>query len=94
MEKGKPDFNMEGALDFLVTGNHEKKKQQPTPKKKYITVTVRIEENLLSKVKALAYWQRKKIQDIYNTALSNYVSKLDEKELIQAVEQYQKYLED
>lgn len=97
-KKRKKDFGMENALDFLVSGENKDPKDNSTKnkesKKTYTTVTVRIQDHLLPQVKAVAYWKRRKIQDIYNKALENYLSSIDPKTLEKALQDYKDYLED
>lgn len=97
--RGKKEFDMENALDFLVSNDSVKKEEQTTQaspkprkaKKKYTTVTVRIEEDLFLKVKAVAYWKRRKIMDVFNTSLLEHIENMNEEDLEKAVEDYQKY---
>jgi len=97
--RGKKEFDMENALDFLVTNDSTKKEDQPTEsiskprkaKKKYTTVTVRIEEDLFLKVKAVAYWKRRKIMDVFNASLLEHIANMNEEDLEKAVKDYQKY---
>lgn len=44
-----------------------------------IRATFILGKDLLSKVKALAYWERKKIKDVVITALSEHVSRYEKK---------------
>ena len=94
-KKGK-DFGMENALDFLVSKDSKNKKKTTTEKKKetkkkYTTVTVRIQDELLTQVKAVAYWKRRKIQDVYNAALENYLKTTDPEILEKAISDYNEY---
>lgn len=96
--KGAKDFGMDNALSFLVTNDTSKtakdktKKITKTNKKNYTTVTVRIEDEKLEKVKALAFWNRRKLQDIYNIALQDYINQIDEETLTKAEKEYKNYL--
>lgn len=96
--RGKKEFDMENALDFLVTKDSDKKTEEPTVapktpknKKKYTTVTVRIEDDLLLKVKAVAYWKRRKIMDVFNASLFEHVATMNEDDLQKAIKDYKEY---
>jgi len=52
--------------------------------------TFRVNVEHLEKIKAIAYWERSKIQDVFNNALSNYIDGIPKKELDQAVKAFKK----
>ena len=53
---------------------------KPKPKAKQTTVTTfRINNDSLFAVKALAYWERKKIQEVFDEALTAYFNSIPEK---------------
>ena len=60
--------------------------------KKIVQTTVttfRIENENLLKIKAIAFWDRKKIQDVFNEALISYIDTINTKEIQKAVEEYE-----
>jgi len=52
--------------------------------------TFRIKIDVLEKIKALAYWEREKIQDVLDKALTEYLDKIPEKEMNKAVKAYKR----
>ncbi len=87
----KKDFT--GGLSSLLGEQPEKKKQgRPITQFKEITkssqegtkvnetrATFIVNEDLLEKLKALAYWDRVLIKDVINTALEEMVTKYEKK---------------
>ena len=71
------------------------RQSEPKAKKAPLTTvtTFRVNTEKLGKIKALAYWDRKKIQDVFDEALAMYLDKVDDKTLSTAVEAYTKQLE-
>jgi len=72
-----------------------KKKPTPAPAKELTKntslarpTTFRIDVDLMENIKAVAYWERKKIQDVLNDALTEYISKLPKQELARAKKAY------
>jgi len=65
-------------------------KQGPSKVSATKVTTFRIEVDLLQKVKAIAYWERQKIQDVLDEALSDYVNNYAPSELNKAVKAYAK----
>jgi len=47
-----------------------------------------VQEELLEKIKAIAFWNRKQIKDIVNKAFETYIGSKDPKELKQAISAY------
>ena len=67
--------------------------QQEKPKVVKSTTTVttfRVNTEKLNQIKALAYWDRKKIQDVFDEALELYLKEVGEKNLDTAVEAFEK----
>ena len=50
--------------------------------------TFRIDVDLMESIKAVAYWERKKIQDVLNDALTEYINKVPKQELARASKAY------
>jgi len=50
--------------------------------------TFRIKVEVLEKIKALAYWDREKIQDVLDKALNEYLDKVPAKEMEKALKAY------
>lgn len=50
--------------------------------------TFRVNEDVLEQVKAVAYWDRKKIQDVLDEALRAYIKKVPKESLSKAMEMY------
>lgn len=72
-----------------------KTKRENTPVKKsakpqYTPTTFRIENDNLTAVKAVAFWERKKIQDVLNEALDSYLNSIPAATLKKAKTEYQK----
>ena len=59
------------------------KKAAPTT-----VATFRVKTDKLKQLKAVAYWDRKKIQDVLDEALQNYFDQMSGSNLSQAVEAY------
>ena len=86
----KKDFT--GGLNSLLGDQPEKPKRgrpvtqtkeitkssQEGTKEKEIRATFIVNEELLEKLKAIAYWDRKLIKDVVNTALQDIVDKYEE----------------
>ncbi|MDN3505441.1 MAG: hypothetical protein P0S95_07695 [Rhabdochlamydiaceae bacterium] len=51
--------------------------------------SVMVSEDILEQVRALAYWERKKIQDVLSESMIEHLNKKDPKVLKQALEAYQ-----
>lgn len=65
----------------------------PAKKKKNADTTVttfRVKNDLLFAVKAVAYWERKKIQQVFNGALTAYLETLPPADLKKAKEAYER----
>ncbi len=60
-------------------------------KPKTTVTTFRVNTEKLAQIKALAYWDRKKIQDVFDEALMLYLEKVGDKNLETAVEAFEKY---
>ena len=85
--------NFTGGLNSLLGDQPEKPKRgRPVTQTKEITTssqegtkenearaTFIINEELLDKLKAIAYWDRVLIKDVINTALQEYVAKYEKK---------------
>ncbi len=52
--------------------------------------TFRVENENLLAIKAIAFWDRKKIQDVFNEALADYIQNTPKATLKKAVEEYKK----
>ena len=84
--------NFTGGLNSLLGDNDKPKRGRPKTSTKEITkssqegtkenetrATFILNEELLEKVKAIAYWDRVLIKDVVNTALQEIVTKYEEK---------------
>ena len=85
--------NFTGGLNSLLGDQPEKPKRgRPVTQTKEITkssqegtkenetrATFIVNEDLLEKLKAIAYWDRKLIKEVVNTALQDIVDKYEEK---------------
>jgi len=67
-----------------------KKKAKATTKEATTVTTFRINDEHLTAVKAIAFWDRKKIQDVFNEALAEYIAKMPKATLKRAVGEYEK----
>ena len=72
-----------------------KKKPAPAPAKEITKntslarpTTFRIDVDLMENIKAVAYWERKKIQDVLNDALTEYINTVPKQELSKAKKAY------
>lgn len=72
----------------VVRENKQKAIKQPLT----TVTTFRVNTEKLGKIKALAYWDRKKIQDVFDEALAMYLEKVGDKNLSTAVEAYTEQL--
>ncbi len=98
MAKGKDFSRSLGSkrLNTLIPTENEvsqkegiQEKISPPKKGDQTTVTTfRIENENLLKIKAIAFWDRKKIQDVFNEALSSYIDSIESGEVDKAVEEY------
>jgi len=50
--------------------------------------TFRIDVDVMETIKAVAYWERKKIQDVLDSALRDYLTKIPKQELTKAKKAY------
>ena len=71
--------------------------QEPISKessnKKAISTTVttfRINDDKLLAIKAIAFWDRKKIQEVFDEALGNYIDQTPKSTLKKAITEYKK----
>jgi len=84
--------NFTGGLNSLLGDNDKPKRGRPKTSTREITkssqegtkenetrATFIINEELLEKLKAIAYWDRVLIKDVVNTALQEAVAKYEEK---------------
>jgi hypothetical protein len=95
VEKPTKEVTTQGAKDFLETLKDEidkpkvgrpksnfkeitKSSQQGT-KEEETRATFIVKEELLDKLKAVAYWERMLVKDILNVALQEYVDKINPK---------------
>lgn len=102
MAKGKNFANSLGSkkLTTLIPTQKQKVKEevevqevQQIVKKKKIATTVttfRVKDDLLFAIKAVAFWERKKIQDVFNDAMANYLETLPPATLTKAKEEFEK----
>jgi len=102
MAKGKNFANSLGSkkLTTLIPTQKQKEKieeeieevQQVIKKKKTATTvtTFRVKDDLLFAIKAVAFWERKKIQDVFNDAMENYLETLPPATLTKAKEEFKK----
>ena len=94
-----PETNKEVLKQSSVNKNKpvvkkELKKVKTGEKKTPITkvTTFRIDADLLENIKAMAYWDREKIQDVLDKALSAYIDQVPASELSKAQKAYAKSL--
>ena len=69
--------------------NRSKTDPSPTPAATVVS-TFRINSEKLKTIKAIAFWDRKKIQDVFDEALAMYIEAQPKQELSKAVEEYTK----
>ena len=76
-QPGKPDKPKRGrpVTQFKVVT----KSSQEGTKENETRATFIVNEELLDKLKAIAYWDRKLIKEVVNTALEEYVAKNEKK---------------
>jgi hypothetical protein len=63
--------------------------QAPTPPETVVS-TFRINAEKLLAIKAIAYWDRKKIQDVFDEALLLYIESQEKATVVKAIEEYTK----
>ena len=102
MAKGKNFAQSLGSkklTTLIPTQKQESKEQEeiiekviPAKKKKAATTvtTFRVKDDLLFSIKAVAFWERKKIQDVFNDAMKNYLETLPPATLAKAKEEFKK----
>jgi hypothetical protein len=102
MAKGKNFANSLGSkkLTTLIPSRKQEVKEEEKEiveeeevKKKKIATTVttfRVKDDLLFAIKAVAFWERKKIQDVFNDAMGNYLETLPPATLTKAKEEFKK----
>jgi len=61
----------------------------PTPPESVVS-TFRINTEKLKPIKAIAFWDRKKIQDVFDEALGQYIESLPKATVKKAIEEYTK----
>ena len=84
--------NFTGGLNSLLGDSDKPKRGRPNTSTKEITkssqegtkeketrATFIVNEELLEKLKAIAYWERSLIKDVVNTALQDVVNKYEKK---------------
>jgi hypothetical protein len=85
--------NFKGGLSSLLGEQPEKPKRgrpvtqtkeiykssQEGTKENETRATFIVDEELLDKIKAVAYWDRKQIKEVINTALSSYIKSYEKK---------------
>lgn len=84
--------NFTGGLNSLLGDNPKPKRGRPKTSTRVVTkssqegtkeketrATFIVKEELLDKLKAIAYWDRKLIKEVVNTALQDIVDKYEEK---------------
>lgn len=77
------------ASETISTSNSPIEKKQKKTADTTVT-TFRIKNDLLLSVKAVAFWERQKIQDVLNDALTYYIDSLPPATLKKAREEYEK----
>lgn len=82
------------VIKSAPTNKKETKKIKAVVNKTPLTkvTTFRIDAGLLENIKAVAYWDREKIQDVLHTALSTYIDQIPAGELSKAQKAYAKSL--
>ena len=63
---------------------------KPVSKATTTVTTFRINDDKLLAIKAIAFWDRKKIQEVFDEALENYISQTPKSTLKKAVTEYKK----
>lgn len=84
--------NFTGGLNSLLGDNPKPKRGRPKTSTRVVTkssqegtkeketrATFIVKEDLLDKLKAIAYWDRKLIKEVVNTALQDIVDKYEKK---------------
>lgn len=75
----------------ITTTTSITKKAKSKPKASATKVTTfRIKTDVLDKIHAIAYWDREKIQDVLDKALTNYIDSIPAKEMDKAMKAYKK----
>lgn len=67
--------------------------QAPSPLPATVVSTFRINTEKLKTIKAIAFWDRKKIQDVFDEALAMYIDAQPQASVKKAVEEYTKRTE-
>ena len=73
----------------MVRAVDPKAEQAPTPPETVVS-TFRINAEKLKTIKAIAFWDRKKIQDVFDEALGLYIEDQEKATLEKAIEEYTK----
>lgn len=68
------------------------KEQAPTPPQTVVS-TFRINTEKLKTIKAIAFWDRKKIQEVFDEALGQYIDSMPNATVKKAIEEYTKRTE-
>jgi hypothetical protein len=66
-----------------------KKKEIRESAKKEMRTSLNIEEELLNKLHALSYWERKSLKDVWREAAEMYIASRSSKQLNDALKNYQ-----
>jgi hypothetical protein len=70
---GKKSFR--GGFDSLLGEQPRKKESIISPNEQEVTATFQFKSQQLNDIKAIAYWERKKIKDVLKEALLSYIEK-------------------
>ena len=73
----------------MIRAVEQEPEQAPTPPETVVS-TFRINAEKLTTIKAIAFWDRKKIQDVFDEALGLYIEAQEKATLEKAVEEYTK----
>lgn len=83
--KEQPPVQKEAPIAKNVT------KKAAKPKEVTTTVTTfRVNDDNLRAMKAIAFWDRKKIQEVFNEALTNYIDQIPKATLKKAIAEYER----
>lgn len=100
-EIAPPPVQMEQKVEVPIVEQPPVQKEAPVaktvakkkPKKKEVTTTVttfRVNDDNLLAMKAIAFWDRKKIQEVFNESLTNYIDQIPKATLKKAIAEYER----
>lgn len=86
-----PTDDVETPANNMVRERNTKiEKQETKAIDSTVVKTFRIKKEYHDTIKAIAFWDRKKIQDVFDEAISSYIESIPKATLKKAIEEYEK----